>query len=156
MLSKWQACLLLITYSNSQRKTHKIAQIRHVEPQKRQHRTIELGSHLFWALTWPFLDISLRYKTLQYSSIHFFIFQTNNQTRRLCGSLWKNRANMAARSEYFRSYHLPMLSAEQNDSQSEEINEIDESQAENRPVYVQETEIWWKKVYLIGRYVCCA
>ena len=44
-------------------------------------------------------------------------------------------------SEYFRSYHLPMLSAEQNDSQSEEINEIDESQAENRPVYVQETEI---------------
>ena len=31
---------------------------------------------------------------------------------------------MAARSEYFRSYHLPMLSAEQNDSQSEEINVI--------------------------------
>ena len=30
-----------------------------------------------------------------------------------------NRENMAARSEYFRSYHLPMLSAEQNDSQSE-------------------------------------
>ena len=76
--------LLYVTYSNSQRKTHKIAQIRHVEPQKRQHRTIEVGLHLFWALTWPFLDISLRYKTLQYSSIHFFIFQTNNQTRRLC------------------------------------------------------------------------
>ena len=38
-----------------------------------------------------------------------------------------NRENMAARSEYFRSYHLPMLSAEQNDSQSEEINVIDES-----------------------------
>ena len=35
--------LLLITYSNSQRKTHKIAQIRHVEPQKRQHTTIEVG-----------------------------------------------------------------------------------------------------------------
>ena len=51
-----------------------------------------------------------------------------------------NRENMAARSEYFRSYHLPMLSAEQNDSQSEEINVIDESQAENRPVFVQEAE----------------
>ena len=52
-----------------------------------------------------------------------------------------NRENMAAQSEYFRSYHLPMLSAEQNDSQSEEINVIDESQAENRPVFVQEAEI---------------
>ena len=52
-----------------------------------------------------------------------------------------NRENMAARSEHFRSYHLPMLSAEQNDSQSEEINVIDESQAENRPVLVQEAEI---------------
>ena len=49
-----------------------------------------------------------------------------------------NRENMAARSEYFRSYHLSVLSAEQNDSQSEEINVIDESQAENRPVPVQE------------------
>ena len=48
---------------------------------------------------------------------------------------------MAARSEYFRSYHLPMLSAEQNDSQSEEINVIDESQVEKRPVFVQEVEI---------------
>ena len=38
-----------------------------------------------------------------------------------------NLENMAARSEYFRSYHLPMLSAEQNDSQSEEINVIEES-----------------------------
>ena len=38
------------TYSNSQRKTHKIAQIRHVEPQKR-HTTIEVGLHLFRALT---------------------------------------------------------------------------------------------------------
>ena len=28
------------------RKTHKIAQIRHVEPQKRQHTTIEVGLHL--------------------------------------------------------------------------------------------------------------
>ena len=34
-----------------------------------------------------------------------------------------------------------MLSAEQNDSQSEEINVIDESQAENRAVSVQETVI---------------
>ena len=34
-----------------------------------------------------------------------------------------------------------MLSAEQNDSQSEEINVIDESQAENRLVPVQEAEI---------------
>ena len=48
---------------------------------------------------------------------------------------------MAVRSEYFRNYHLPMLSAEQNDSQSEEINVIDESQAENRPVFEQEAEI---------------
>ena len=40
-----------------------------------------------------------------------------------------NRENMAARGEFFRSYHLPVLSAEQNDSQSEEINVIDESQA---------------------------
>ena len=47
-----------------------------------------------------------------------------------------NRENMAARSEYFRSYHLPVLPAEQNDSQSEEINVIDESQAEIRPVPV--------------------
>ena len=54
---------------------------------------------------------------------------------------------MAARSEYFRRYHLPVLSAEQNDSQSEEINAIDESQAENRPVSVWEAEISrWKKV----------
>ena len=63
---------------------------------------------------------------------------------------------MVMRSEYFRSYHLPVLSAEQNDSQSEEINVIDESQAENRPVPVQEAEIKWKKVSLFGCYVCCA
>ena len=71
-------------YSNGQPKTHQIAQVCHVEPQKRQYTTTEVGLHLFWALTWPFLDISLRYKTLQNSSIHFFIFQTN-QTRRLRG-----------------------------------------------------------------------
>ena len=33
---------------------------------------------------------------------------------------------MAARSEFSPSYHLPVLSAEQNDGQSEEINAIDE------------------------------
>ena len=48
---------------------------------------------------------------------------------------------MAARSEYFRRYHLPVLPAEQSDCQSEEINVIDESQAENSPVFVQEAEI---------------
>ena len=45
-----------------------------------------------------------------------------------------NHENMAARGEFFRSFHLPVLSAEQNDSQSEEINAIDEPQAENKPV----------------------
>ena len=54
------------------------------------------------------------------------------------------------------SYHLPVLSAEQNDSQSEEIDVIDESQAENRPVPMQEAQIRLKKVFLVGRYVCCA
>ena len=49
------------------------------------------------------------------------------------------------RGEFFRSYHLPVLSAEQNDSQPEEINVIDESQAENRYVPVQQAEIRWKK-----------
>ena len=63
---------------------------------------------------------------------------------------------MATRSEYFRSYPLPVLSAEQNDSQSGEINAIDESQAENRPVLAQEAEIRWKIVSLIGRFACCA
>ena len=67
-----------------------------------------------------------------------------------------NRENIAGRSEYFHNYHLPVLSAEQNDSQSEEINVIDESQAENRPVAVQEAKIRWKKGSLVGRYVCCA
>jgi len=45
-----------------------------------------------------------------------------------------NHENMAAGGEFFRSYHLPVLSAEQNDSQFEEINVIDESQTKNRPV----------------------
>ena len=49
-----------------------------------------------------------------------------------------------------------MLSAEQNDSQSEEINVIDESQAEDRPVLVQEAEIRCKKVSLVGHFVCAA
>ena len=49
-----------------------------------------------------------------------------------------------------------MLSAEQNDSQSEEINVIDQSQAESRPVLVQEAEIRWKIVSLVDRFVCCA
>ena len=52
-----------------------------------------------------------------------------------------NHKNMAVRSEYFRSYHLPVLSAEQNNSQSEEIKVINESRAENRPVFAQEAEI---------------
>ena len=41
-------------------------------------------------------------------------------------------------------------------SQSEEINVIDESQAESSAVPVQEAEIRRKKVSLVGRYVCCA
>ena len=36
-----------ISYSNSQHKTHQIAQTRHVEPQKRQYTTSEVGLHLF-------------------------------------------------------------------------------------------------------------
>ena len=44
-----------------------------------------------------------------------------------------------------------MLSAEQNGSQSEEVNVIDESQAHNMPVSVQEAEIRWKEVSLVGR-----
>ena len=67
-----------------------------------------------------------------------------------------NHEDMAARGEFFRSYHLLVLSAEQNDSQSEEISVIDESQAENRPVPVQEAEIRWEKVALVDHYVCCA
>jgi len=30
-----------------ERKTHQIAQIRHLEPQKRQYTTTEVGVHLF-------------------------------------------------------------------------------------------------------------
>ena len=67
-----------------------------------------------------------------------------------------NCENMATRGELFRSYHLPVLSEEHNESQPEEINAIDESQAENRPVPVQEPEIRWGKVSFVGRYVCCA
>ena len=38
-----------------------------------------------------------------------------------------NRENMPALGEFCHSYHLPVLSAKQNDSQSEENNVIDES-----------------------------
>ena len=34
-----------------------------------------------------------------------------------------NCENMVAQSEYFRSYHVPVLSAKQNDSQCEEIRQ---------------------------------
>ena len=68
-----------------------------------------------------------------------------------------NRENMVARSEYFLSYHLQVLSpVEQKNSKSGEINLIDESQAENRPVLVQEAEIRWKKFSWVSRYVCFA
>ena len=40
----------IIAWSNSHCKTPKITQIRHVEPQKRQYTTTEVGLHLFWAL----------------------------------------------------------------------------------------------------------
>ena len=42
-----------------------------------------------------------------------------------------------------------MLSAEHNDGQSEEINVIDETQAENGPVPVQEAEVRCKQVLKI-------
>ena len=48
------------------------------------------------------------------------------------------------------------ISAEQNDSQSEEINVMDQTQVENRPVPVKEAEIRWKKVSSVGHYVPCA
>ena len=38
-------------YSNRQSKTHKIAQIRHLEPQKRQDTTTEVGLNIFRPLT---------------------------------------------------------------------------------------------------------
>ena len=56
--------------------------------------------------------------------------------------------NMASQGEFFCSFHLPMLSAEQKDSQSEEINVIVESQAENRSMPQQEAEI--------DHFTCCA
>ena len=52
-----------------------------------------------------------------------------------------------------------LLSAEQNDNQLEEINVIDESQAENRPVPVQEAAIFLdEKTFLwsTNLQVCCA
>ena len=36
---------------------------------------------------------------------------------------------------------VTIYQCQQNDSQAEEINVIDESQAENRPVFVEEAEI---------------
>ena len=84
-------------------------------------------------------------------------YHTNGSRRATPGNRGEiNPENIAPRGEFFRSYHLPVLPAEQNDSQSEEINVIDESLAENRPVPVQEAEIRWKEVCLVGRYVCCA
>ena len=58
-----------------------------------------------------------------------------------------NHKNMVVRGEFFCRYHLPMLSDQQNDSQSEEINVINKSQAENRPVPMQEAELKWKKKF---------
>ena len=40
-----------MTYSNGQRKTHQIAQIRHLESQKRQYTTTEVELDLLLALT---------------------------------------------------------------------------------------------------------
>ena len=48
---------------------------------------------------------------------------------------------MAARGEFLRRYPLPVLSARQN----EELNVIDESQVENRPVPMQEIKLAAKK-----------
>ena len=63
---------------------------------------------------------------------------------------------MLARGEIFRSYHYPVLSAEKNKGHSEEMNVIDESQAERRPVPEQDAEIRWKKVSLVDRFVFCS
>ena len=55
---------------------------------------------------------------------------------------------------FFRSYHLPVSYAEENDSHSEEVNVIDESQAENMPVPVKEAEIrkkiLWAAILFVG------
>ena len=55
----------------------------------------------------------------------------------------------AARGESFRIYHLPVLSAEQNDSQSEKINVIDESNAENRSVPVRRKFSWLAVLFVV-------
>ena len=63
--------------------------------------------------------------------------QVNGSSRAISANQGeRNHENIAAQSEYFHSYHLPVLPAEQKDSQSEEINVIDKSQAENRRVPV--------------------
>ena len=67
-----------------------------------------------------------------------------------------SRENMTARDEVFRSYHQPVLSAEQNGSQSEENNVIDESQAENRPVSLQGAEKRRKKFLWAAILLCLA
>ena len=79
----------------------------------------------------------------------------------LCRAILANQSeinleNMAAPGEFFHSYHLPMLSAEQNNSPSAEINVIDESLAESRPMLAQEAEIKMEIVSLLSCYVCCA
>ena len=56
-----------------------------------------------------------------------------------------NRANMAEVNFFVVTIYQCYPAAEQNNSQFEEINIVDESQAENRPVPVQEAEITWKK-----------
>lgn len=43
------------------------------------------------------------------------------------------------------NYQLPVLSAKHNDSESKEINVIEEYHAKNRPMSAQEAEIRWKK-----------
>ena len=48
---------------------------------------------------------------------------------------------MAARGEFFVVIICQCYLSKQNDSQSEEIDVRDESQAENRPLPVQEAEI---------------
>ena len=89
--------------------------------------------------------------------VHVAFCHVNGSSRVISANRGEvNRENMAAQSEHFRGYHLPVLSAEQNDSQSEEINVIDKSQVENRPVPVQEAEMKGKKDSLGGHYVCCA
>ena len=120
-----------------------------------------LNSHTFLSFSHTFLSYPPTRGTLSTCPTHPArqgrFCHVNGSNRAILANRGEiNRENMAARSEYFRSYHLPVLSEKLNDSQSEEINVIDESQAENRPVPDQEAEIRWKKVSLVGRYVCCA